>query len=240
MHKQMKKQTILALGLLLSIPVIFRLGGWLFSRINPESAAGHPNYAHNYYWLSQLQHLTFWTMLATVGVLWLLVCFLVIRSKQRSLSWLFLAAFGPFGFAVLAMLRDRAPAQTDWHERFVRNLNAPLRVGYWACVVVIIWMLAERGMVFKRDLMIQRQAAATGMSVAQIIDQQNASSGMWAFAEGTEVMYGVVLLYLIWPGVFNGVARVAAGKTPAGPSSKLARELAPGPRPYDTSTRPPE
>ena len=228
----MKKQTVVALVLLLSIPVIFRLEGWLFSRVNPENAAGHPNYARNYQWLRMAQHLTFWTMLAAVGALWLLVCFLVIRSKERSLSWMFLAALGPFGFAGLVMLRDRAPAETDRHERFLRNLNTPLRVGYWACVFLIIWMVGERAMVFKRDVMIQHQAAATGMSVAQIIDQQNASSGMWAFAEGNEVMYFVVLLYLIWPGVFNGVARVAAGKTPAG--------LAHGQRRYDTSTRPSE
>jgi hypothetical protein len=65
-------------------------------------------------------------------------------------------------------------------------------------------------MVFKRYLMIQHQAAITGMSVAQIIDQQNASSGMWAFAEGNEEIYLVILFYLLWPIVFNLVGRAAA------------------------------
>ena len=32
---------------------------------------------------------------------------------------------------------------------------------------------------------------------------------MWAFAEGNEVMYMVVLFYLLWPIVFNIVGRVA-------------------------------
>jgi hypothetical protein len=33
---------------------------------------------------------------------------------------------------------------------------------------------------------------------------------MWAFAEGMEVMYLVVLFYLLWPIVFNVVSRLAA------------------------------
>jgi hypothetical protein len=70
-------------------------------------------------------------------------------------------------------------------------------------------LLAYQAMVLKRNLMIQYESATTGISTAQIIDRQTASSGMWAFAEGNEVMYMVVLLYLIWPIVFNIVARVA-------------------------------
>ena len=49
------------------------------------------------------------------------------------------------------------------------------------------------------------QGAFAG-STAQIIDQQNASSGMWAAGERMEVMYMVVVLYVIWPIVFNIVA----------------------------------
>lgn len=48
------------------------------------------------------------------------------------------------------------------------------------------------------------------MSVAQIIDIQNASSGMWAFAEGNEVMFLVVVLYLIRPIAFNFAGRLRA------------------------------
>ena len=221
-YRRMKKQPIIALLLLLLIPVVFRLGGFLFSLINPESAAGHPNYARNYQLLSLLQRASFLAMFAVVASLWMLACFLVIQSKKRSLSWLCLAAFGPFGFAILAMLRDQAPAESDRHEQFVWNLNWLVRTGYNVCLFVAIWMLADQAMVLKRNLMIQYQSATTGMSTAQIIDQQNASSGMWAFAEGMEVMYGVVLLYLLWPIAFNvlgnSVARVT-GKT----ASPMAR-----------------
>jgi len=41
---------------------------------------------------------------------------------------------------------------------------------------------------------------------------------MWAFAEGMEVMYLVVLLYLLLPVVFNIVDRVAA--TAASPKAR--------------------
>jgi hypothetical protein len=206
----MKKQTVVALVLLLLIPMVWMLEGLLFSLINPEVAAGHPNYVQNYRFLSLLKEMSFWGAGAVVGILWLLVCFLVIRSKERSPWWLFFAALGPFGFAVLAVLNDRAPGETDRYARFVLNLNRFGRAGYEVCCFVIIWELAWQAMVLKRNLMIMHESATTGLSTAQIIDLQNASSGMWAFAEGNEVMYMVVLLYLIWPMVFNIMGRATA------------------------------
>src|SRR5256885_9817643 len=119
------------------------------------------------------------------------------RSKERSSLWLFFAALGPFGFAILAMLDDRAPAETDRHARFVRRLNRFVRIGYEVCTFVVILLLAYQAMVLKRNLMIMYESATTGISAAQIIDRQNASSGMWAFAEGNEVMYMLVLLCVI-------------------------------------------
>jgi hypothetical protein len=205
-----KKQSVVALALLLLIPLVSALGGMVFSLINPEIAAGHPNYVRNYHLLSLLRSLSLWASGAGVAVMWLLVCFLVIRSKKQSQLWLFLAALGPFGFAVLAMLNDRAPVERDFYARFVRNLNGFVRAGYELCTFVIVCVLAYEGMVLKRTLMIRYEAATTGISAAQIIDRQNASAGMWAFAEGMEVMYLVVLLYLLWPIVFNSVGRVAA------------------------------
>src|SRR5579863_7081 len=210
----MKKQWVVALVLFLLIPLELKLGGMLFSLINPESAAGHPNYVENFHRLSLLKHMALWGSEAGVFVLLLLVCFLVIRSKKRSPLWLFMAALGPFGFAVLAMLNDQAPAETDSYTRFLRNLNWFVRAGYELCIFVLAWTLAYQGMVFKRNLMIRHMAAVTGMSVAQIIDQQNASSGMWAFAEGNEVIYLVILFYLLWPIVFNIVGRVGVPASP--------------------------
>lgn len=46
--------------------------------------------------------------------------------------------------------------------------------------------------------------------VAQVIDVHNASGGMWAFSEGLETMFFVVLLYLLRPVIFNLVSRVTA------------------------------
>jgi hypothetical protein len=205
----MKKQMVVALGLLLLIPMVCVLGGLLFSLINPEIAAGHPNYVRNYHLLNLVRIMLALGSAAVVGILWLLACFLVIRSKERSSWWLFVAALGPVGFAILARLNDKASAETDPHTRFVLSLNRFVRVGYEVGIFVAIWLLAYQAMVLKRDLMILYQSATTGISTAQIINLQNASSGMWAFSEGMEVMYMVVLLYLIWPIVFNLVGRVA-------------------------------
>jgi hypothetical protein len=189
----MKKQMIVALTLLLLIPVVLMSGGFLSSLINPEIAAGHPNYARNYHLLNSVKVMMIFGSIAMTGVLWLVSCFLVIRSKERSAWWLFLAVLGPFGFAILAMLDDRENPRTDRHAQFVRGLNWVVRVGYEICTFAIIWLLAYQGMVVMRKLIVLYQAAKTGMSVAQIIDIQNASSGMWAFSEGLEVMFIVVL-----------------------------------------------
>jgi hypothetical protein len=210
----MKKQMVVALVLLLLIPVVSMLGGLLFSMINPEIAAGHANYARNFHLLSFVKIMTMWGSGALVAMLWLLACFLVIRSKERSSLWLFFAALGPFGFAILAMLNDRAPTETDRHARFVRSLNRFARVGYEVCTFVVIWLLAYQAMVLKRNLMIMYQSATSGISTSQIIATQNASSGMWAFAEGIEVMFVVVLFYLLRPVVFTIVGRAAAIMAP--------------------------
>ena len=177
--------------------------------INPEIAAGHPNYERNFHLLSLLKRMTLWVSIAAVAVLWLLVCLFVIRAKKRSLLCLFLAALGPFGFAILATLNDQAPAEKDWYARFVCNMKWYVRAGYELCTFVIIGELAYQAMVLKRTLMIKYQAATSGVSEAQIIDLQNASSGMWAFTEGMEVMFLVVLLYLLRPMVFRIGHRVA-------------------------------
>lgn len=214
----MKKQWVVALVLLLLIPLVLALGAILSNLINPEIAAGYPNYARNFHLLSMLKNLCFLASVAGAGVLWMLACLLVIRSKKRSYLWLLLAVLGPLGFAALASLNDRAAVETDSYTRFVRKLNWFVRVSYELCTFLIIGELAWQVMVLKRMLMIQYEAAATGVSTAQIIDIQNASSGMWAFGEGMEVMYFVVLLYLLRPVVFRVVAH--AGATLASPGAR--------------------
>ena len=206
----MKKQSAAALVLFLLIPVVTVLGGVLSSFINPEIAAGHPNYVRNYHLLNLLKISCLFVSLAGVVVLWIIVCFLVIRSKKRSYLWILLAILGPLGFAVLATLKDHTAAETDSYARFVCKMNWFVRAGYEICSFLIIWELAWQAMFLKRTLMIRYEAFTTGVSTAQIIDIQNASSGMWAFGEGMEVMYLAVLLYLLRPFVFRIVAHLVA------------------------------
>lgn len=209
-----KKQLFVALVLLLLVPMVLVLGGMLSNLINPEIAAGHPNYVRNWHLLNLLKSLLFFASVAAAGVLWILSCMMLIRSKQRSYLWLVLAALGPFGFAVLAMLSDRAPAENDRFARFVRSLNGFMRVGYEVCTFMIVWVLAYEAMVLHRSLMIRYEAATTGVSTAQIMSMQSASSGMWAFAEGNEVIFLVALLYMLRPIVFSCVSYMTAAASP--------------------------
>jgi len=139
----------------------------------------------------------------------------VLKSRQRSLGWLSLAAAGPFGFMVIAMLDDRAPAPADLYQQFIRKLKLYWRVLLEIAVFVSVWSLAFELMVLKRDLMIRYESFTSGTPAATIIDRQNASSGMWAFSEGLEVIYLVVLLYLLWPICFNLAGRLLRPKRAA-------------------------
>jgi len=112
---------------------------------------------------------------------------------------------GPYGLIILTMLSDNAPATGDLYQQFVGKLKAYLRVAYELSFFVVVSVGAYQIMVLKRNLMIMYEAATTGVSAVQIIDLQNASSGMWAFSEGLEVMFLVVLCYLLWPICFNAV-----------------------------------
>ncbi|HET9130318.1 MAG TPA: hypothetical protein VFO86_05180, partial [Terriglobia bacterium] len=103
----------------------------------------------------------------------------------------------------------------DLYQRFVGGLKIYIRVAYELGFFVIVWVAAYQLMVLKRNLMILRQAAATGVSTDQIIALQNASSGMWAFGESLEVMFLVVLIYLLWPVCFNVVGRLLRPKASA-------------------------
>jgi hypothetical protein len=206
----MKKQWVVALALLLAIPVVIVVGGGLSNLINPEIAAGHPNYVRNYHLLHLLKISCFLGAVAVSAVLWLVVCLLVIRSKKRSWLWLCLAALGPYGLAVLVMLNDRASSETDGYSRFVRSMNLWVRVGYEVACFAMVWVLAYQTMVLNRELIIRYQAVTTGVSTQQIVDIQNASGGMWAFAEGNEVMFLVALFYLLRPVIFGVVSHVAA------------------------------
>lgn len=198
-----KKDYIMAILSFLLIPPVTLLGGKIFISINPEIAAHTQNYVLNYWLLDKMRNACILAaFLVNVG-LWFLSCFFLLRSKKQSYWWLLMGVFGPFGFIVLTALGDHAEQSWDLYRRFVRRMNVYLRVVYELCAVYIVWSLAYEIMVLQRNLMIKYEAARTGVSTAQIINQQNASGGMWAFGEGLEVMYVVVLLYLLWPICFN-------------------------------------
>ena len=203
-----KRPYVLAIVSFLMIPAVTVLGGMLINSINPEIAARSSNYERNFQLLNLAKHLSMLAGSLVIMLLWLLSCFFLIKSKQRSYGWLPLAMLGPFGLIILTLLSDNAPAPGDLYRQFVGKLKIYLRVVYELIFFVAVWVGAYQTMVLKRDLMIRYEAATTGVSIAQIIDQQNASSGMWAFSEGMEVLFLVALCYLLWPICFNLVGRL--------------------------------
>jgi hypothetical protein len=203
-----KRQYILAVVCYLSIPVVVIASGVLFRLIDPELARGGADYVRNFRLLELARRGELITMAGLALALWLLTCYLVLKSRQRSLWWLLLAAAGPFGFIVIVMLEDRAPASYDLYQQFIRQLKLYWRVPIEIAAFVTVWSLAFELMVLKRDLMIRYESFMSGTPAATIIDLQNQSSGMWAFSEGNEVIYLVVLIYLLWPVFFNVVGQL--------------------------------
>ena len=184
------------------------LAGILINSIDPEIAVRTSNYERDSRLLNLAKTLSLLAVLLVIVGLWFLTCFFLVKSKKRSYRWLPWALFGPFGLIVLTMLSDNAPAPGDLFQRFISKLKTYLRIAYELILFVVVWVGAFLAMVLERDLMIMYEAATTGTSTAQIIDQQNASSGMWAFREGLEVLFLVVLFYLLWPICFNAVGRL--------------------------------
>ena len=207
-----KKDLLIALLLLLLIPLVMVGGGFVFSLINPEVAAGHPNYVRNWHLLNTLKTGIIRGMFLAVLGLYLLGSYLVVRSKKQSRLWLLLAALGPLGFAILCILNDRAPDQADRYSAFLRRMNRLVRAVYEIACFLLVSELAWQIMVLKRNLMIRYESVTTGVSTAQIIATQNASSGMWAFGEFLEIMFFMIILYLLRPILFNLAARVSTPK----------------------------
>ncbi len=203
-----KRPYVLAIISFLIIPAVTVLAGILINSIDPEIAARTSNYERNYRLLSLAKTLSVLSVVLVIMGLWFLTCFFLVKSKKRSYGWLPLAMFGPFGLIILTMLSNNASAQGDLYQQFIGKLKIYLRVAYELGFFVVVWVGAFLTMVLERDLMIIYEAATTGTSTAQIIDQQNASSGMWAFREGLEVLFLVVLFYLLWPICFNAVGRL--------------------------------
>ena len=204
----LKKYYIVALVALLLVPAVTILSGVLINSIDPEIAVGHANYERNYRLLTLAKSVCILASFLVVVCLWFLTCFFLIKSKQRSAAWLSLGVLGPFGLIILTMLGDNSAVPNNLYQEFIGKLKTYLRVAYEVGFFVLVWVSAYQVMVWKRDLMIIYESARTGVSRTQIIDVQNASSGMWAFGEGLEVMFVIALFYLLWPICFNFVGRL--------------------------------
>jgi len=208
-----KRHYLLALACYLSIPLVLMAGAGLFGLIDPEMARGHADYARNYR-LPDLSRTG--ALMAVAGltlVLWTATCYLVLKSRQRSSLWLALAAAGPFGFIAIAMLEDRSPAPDDLHQQFIRKLKLYWLVPLEISVFVAVWFLAYAAVVLQRELMISYESFTQGTPAATIIARQDLSSGMWAFSEGLETIYLVVLIYLLWPVFFNLAGQLLKPRT---------------------------
>jgi hypothetical protein len=108
-----KKYYLLAIASYLLIPAVVLLGGTIFSSINPEIAAGYPNYERNYRLLELARTPTLVDSLADEYGPVVFDLFFLLKSKKQPYGWLPLAVLGPFGFIVLTMLGDNAPAPGD-------------------------------------------------------------------------------------------------------------------------------
>jgi hypothetical protein len=203
-----KKYYSLAIVAFLMIPVFWELAAMLSVFINPEIAAGHPNYVRNYRLLDLAKTLVLRTSLLASAGSWFLTCLFLVKSKKQSYAWSCLAILGPYGLVILSMLRDRAPAPGDLYQQYLGRLKLYLRVAQEFCLFVIVSVVSYHAIVLKRDLMIAHESAVTGIPIEQIIDQQNASGGMWAFSEGLQEFYLVALFYLLWPICFNAIGHL--------------------------------
>jgi hypothetical protein len=201
-----EKHYALAFGAFLAIPVVAILGMSLSISINPEIVAGHADYVRNYRLLDGLKQTTFYLTVLAVISLWFLTCYFLAKAKQRSIFWLSLAVLGPFGLIALVALRSGDQSTRSSYQNFVGKLWIPVRIVYELVLFIVIWTVAYEAIAVKRDLMILRQSVITGVPIEKIVDEQQASGGMWAFSEGLETMFLIVLFYLLWPICFNAVA----------------------------------
>jgi hypothetical protein len=191
----------------LAIPVVV-IGGVALSRlIDPELALRTANYGRNFRLLEMVRQGVLLSAAGLAVVLWATACYLVLRSRQRSPLWLLLAAAGPFGFVFIAMLGDRSAAPGDAYQRFISKLRVYWRLPLEVAKFFAAWCIAFSTVFVKRDLMNSYESFSTGRSVEEIVAEQTASSGMYAFGEGLEATYLFILIYLLWPLAFNLAAR---------------------------------
>lgn len=203
-----ERHDVLALICYLAIPVVVTAGAAAHRLIDPELARGRADYEQTYRLLDHMRLGALAAAAVLALVLWTSCCYLLLRSRRRSLRWLALAAAGPFGLIVIASLADRAPAAGDRYQQFVGRLTTSWRVAFELAVLVAVWVGSYQTVMLRREAMIRLESFTTGTPIATIVAQQTASSGMWAAGEGMEELYLVGLLYLLRPIAFNLAGRL--------------------------------
>jgi hypothetical protein len=144
-----KRLYVMAVVCYLAIPVVVICGVGLFVVIDPGIARGRADYARTYR-LVELARLGVLAVTAGLALLlWTSCCYRVLKSRQRSLRWLSLAAAGPVGFGVIAALEDRSPAPGDRYQRMIRNLKTHWRVPVEIGVLVAVWVVAHESVVLE-------------------------------------------------------------------------------------------
>ena len=196
----MRRYHLSAIVALLLIPVVTMLGTASAIAINPEIAAGHPDYVRNFGLLMLAKRFLMLSTVVADGGLWLSCGVFMLKAKGRSFGWLPLAILGPLGLALFAMLGDPTSKCAEMRPIARATFEISFFLGAWT--------VAYQAMVIWRDLTIARESWTTGVPIDVIIDQQNASSGMWAFGEGLEVMFLAALFYLLRPVGFFAAARL--------------------------------
>jgi hypothetical protein len=212
-----KGQYVLAIVCYVAIPVVVIAGAAAHIVIDPEIARGRADYVRTYQVLDLVRLGVLIAAAGLAGLLWIACCYLVLESRRRSRRWLALAVAGPFGFSLIAMLKDLAPSPADRYQRFIGGLKTYWRVAFELAMLVAIWTLTYEAVVLKRGLMIGLESFMTGTPASSIISQQTASSGMWAAGEAMEQLYLVVLVYLLWPIAFNVAGYILVPKRSVSP-----------------------
>lgn len=208
-----KRHYVMAIACYLAIPVVMFAGLRASLLIDPELARRTGNYVRNYRLLEMAGD---GVRMATAGaaiLLWAATCYFVLRSKGRALGWLVMAAGGPPGFALLAILDDTAPGDADRYQRFVQRLGRVARVLLECTFFVIAWTVAFASVFALEELQIRYLSYSSGVPMATIVAERDASSGMYAFAELGAAMYIVPAVYLLWPVCFNLIGAAIGRRT---------------------------
>jgi len=200
---------------LLLIPLAAMLAAGILDAINPELAAGHANYARNFALLEHLRNAVPLAAALLLGVLWLLACIWLLRSKSRRRAWLWLTLAGSLGFAALTALSDHSPLTLyDAYGRQLARLPKLLRVLYEVVRFVAFTLLAWQLVEWLDSGTALLEATRRGLPLAEVLAERDASSGMWAFGDAVRAAYVFVLLYALWPVGCNAVAWLIRRRQP--------------------------